>query len=338
MKRNILQIIIVAFLFIIATISCKKEPVQGVTINGSLLIDVGETAKLTPTFIPSNAYNKKVSWESSNPDVATVDNEGNVTGKSIGITIIKVISEDSGRTAQCVATVIQPIEPEEMIWVEGGTFRMGANDGVYWTEDELPRHEVTLNGFYISKYLVTQKEWSAAMGNEGATDGTKGDKNPAWIMRWNDVQEYISRLNAHTGKNYRLPTEAEWEYAARGGTQSMGYQFSGSDNINEVAWYDGNYTASKPLHPVGQKKPNELGIYDMSGNMWEWCSDYWGKYIDLPQTNPTGPPTGAYRVVRGGAFFSDGFLCRNAYRYYMSTDIQVACGFRLVLPAEQKKD
>jgi formylglycine-generating enzyme required for sulfatase activity len=330
MKTKTFKIFTVTVLLITVVASCKKEPVDGVIIDKSLLMGVGETVKLTLTFIPKNATNKKVSWESSDPNVATVDKNGNVTGKSDGQTVIKVVSEDSRRMDQCTVTVIQPIEPEEMIWVEGGTFVMGANEGVPCIDDELPRHEVTLNGFYISKYMVTQKEWRAAMRRESTWyDEAKGDNKPAWLTSWNDVQEYISRLNTFSGKNYRLPTEAEWEYAARGGNKSHGYEFSGSDNIDEVAWYKG-YISS--LQPVGLKKPNELEIYDMSGNMWEWCSDYWGNYTDVSQTNPTGPGTGAYRVVRGGSFENDSFYCRNAFRTKASSNLQYCCGFRLAHP------
>ena len=332
MKNKIFKIFTVAMLLIIVVVSCKKESLSGISIEKSLLISVGETVKLTPTFVPSNAHNKKVSWESKNSDVATVDNNGNVTGKSVGQSIVRVITKDGGRTAQCIVTVLQPIEPEEMIWVEGGTFTMGAYDGDFYNEYEFPRHEVTLSGFYISKYMVTQKEWIAAMGSGGNPGYAIGESMPAWTMNWDDIQEYIIRLNAHTGKNYRLPTEAEWEHAARGGNQSKGYKYSGSNNLDEVAWYDGNYDASIPLRPVGQKNPNELGIYDMSGNMWECCSDYWGSYTDIPQTNPTGPNAGVYRVMRGGAFGVGSFCCRNSYRHSASSDCY---GFRLVLPVEK---
>jgi formylglycine-generating enzyme required for sulfatase activity len=272
-----------------------------------------------------------VNWESSDTNVATVDN-GKVTGKTVGSTMIKVITEDGRKTAQCIVTVIQPIEPEEMIWVEGGTFMMGTNENYYQYEDyDQPRHEVTLSGFYISKYMVTQKEWKAAIGRGGSTDYSIGDNYPAWHIDWNSVQEYISRLNAHTGKNYRLPTEAEWEYAARGGNKSKGYKYSGSDYIDMVAWYDGNYNPSAPLHPVGTKNPNELGIYDMSGNMWEICSDYWSRYTGEPQTNPTGPNTNinGTRVIRGAAFYNDAFQCRVTYRISVNPD-HPCYGFRLV--------
>jgi len=333
MRKVFIKWLAVAVLLTTFVVSCKKEPVQGVRLDkDSLLIAVGKTVKLTPTIVPSNAHNIKVSWESRDPNVATVDINGNVTGQSGGQTVIKAIAEDNGKTAQCVVTVLQPIEPAEMIWVEGGTFTMGANEGGYQTDYELPRHEVTLSGFYISKFVVTQKEWKAVMRNDRPwTNETKGDDKPAWMASWDETQEYISILNTVTGKSYRLPTEAEWEYSARGGNKSRGYEFSGSNNIDEVAWYKGNCNSSiYDLHLVGQKKPNELGLYDMSGNVYERCSDYWGKYTDEAQTNPTGPSTGVAHIGRGGAFYMDSLFCRNASR---NNDVPyTVCGFRLVHP------
>jgi len=324
MKRKSLKFIALVLLLITIAIACKKEPVQGVIIDGTLLIDVGETVTLTPTFVPSNATNKNVNWESNDPNVATVDN-GKVTGKAAGRATIKVITEDGGKTATCLVTVILPIEPEDMIWVEGGPFMMGCNDDEC-DNIELPRHEVTLSGFYISRYVVTQKEWIAAMGN--ISYPFIGDDLPA-SGTWNDIQIYISRLNAFTGKNYRLPTEAEWEYAARGGNKSQGYKYSGSNNIGEVAWYFIN--AYDRLQPVGQKNPNELGIYDMSGNMCEWCSDYLGNYTDASQMNPTGPVTGTLRIFRGGCWNDPAFNSRVSRRGYGFPDVY-AFSFRLVHP------
>ena len=330
MKTNFQNLFIAVLLLIVAVSSCKKESVQSINIESRIDIWVGETVTLTPTFIPHNAHNKKVRWESSDPTIATVDNKGNVTGEAVGKTFIKVISEDGGKTALCSVTVIQPIEPEEMIWVEGGTFTMGCKDDECF-DNELPIHEVTLSGFYISKYVVTQKEWMAAMGS--SSEHWQGDNLPASVIGWEEAQLYISRLNAYTGKNYRLPTEAEWEYAARGGNKSQGYKYSGSNNIDEVAWYVQN--SLDQIHIVGQKKPNELGIYDMSGNVMEWCSDYYGYYIDVPPMNPTGPETGPGRVLRGG--YAVGFPkhCRISYRWHCPQDMSVEKGmdgFRLVHP------
>jgi formylglycine-generating enzyme required for sulfatase activity len=162
----------------------------------------------------------------------------------------------------------------EMILVRGGTFRMGDTDG-QGGDNEKPVHNVTLRDFYIGKYPVTQKQWVQVMGSNHSN--FKGDDLPVEQVSWNNVQEIIKELNAKTGKKYRLPTEAEWEYAARGGNKSKGYKYSGSNDIDKVAWYADN--SGNKTHPVGTKAPNELGIYDMSGNVWEWVNDkYGGKY------------------------------------------------------------
>ncbi|MBQ3247459.1 MAG: SUMF1/EgtB/PvdO family nonheme iron enzyme, partial [Alistipes sp.] len=172
----------------------------------------------------------------------------------------------------------------EMVFVKGGTFTMGATaeQGSDADSDEKPAHSVTVSNFYIGKYEVTQAQWEAVMGKNPSR--FKGDNLPVERVSWNDIQKFIEKLNAKTGKRYRLPTEAEWEYAARGGNQSKGYKYSGSNDIGSVAWYTDN--SSSPTHPVGQKQPNELGLYDMSGNVYEWCSDWHGSYSSGSQTNP----------------------------------------------------
>ncbi|MDR1847375.1 MAG: formylglycine-generating enzyme family protein [Bacteroidales bacterium] len=211
----------------------------------------------------------------------------------------------------------------EMVFVKGGTFSMGSNDG---DSDEKPVHSVTVSGFYIGKYEVTQAQWKAVMGNNPSN--FKGDNLPVENVSWNDVQEFIRKLNAKTGKNYRLPTEAEWEFAARGGNSSNGYTYSGSNSIGSVAWYDGN--SGNKTHSVGTKQANELGIYDMSGNAWEWCSDWYGGYSSGSQTNPRGANSGSYRVLRGGSWYYDSSFCRVAIRDYNTPDIRnYIIGFRL---------
>ncbi len=196
----------------------------------------------------------------------------------------------------------------EMVLVKGGTFQMGSNDG---DSNEKPIHEVSVDDFYLSKYEVTQKQWVAIMGNNPSY--FKGDNLPVESVSWNDVQQFIRKLNTKTGVSFRLPTEAEWEYAARGGNKSKGYKYSGSDNVGSVAWYSGN--SNNKTHPVGTKQPNELGLYDMSGNVWEWCADWYGGdyYSKSPYENPTGPATGASRVNRGGSWNdgAGGVRCAN---------------------------
>ena len=207
-----------------------------------------------------------------------------------------------------------PAEPE-MVFVQGGTFAMGGNRA----------HQVTISDFYIGKYEVTQGQWDAVMG---ATERQESDNYPISFVSYDDVQEFIRRLNALTGKNYRLPTEAEWEFAAQGGNQSKGYKFSGSNNVSDVAWYSGNSKGTK--HPVGTKSPNELGIFDMSGNVWEWCNDWYGKLSKNAQTDPQGPSTGGTRrVVRGGAFTEVAKFARVSQRSWIWNFRTRSIGFRL---------
>lgn len=188
----------------------------------------------------------------------------------------------------------------DMVFVEGGTFTMGATSeqGSDYNSDECPTHSVTVSDFYIGRYEVTQTQWETVMGWNKS--GYTGDKMSVEKVSWNDVQEFIAKLNAKTGKTFRLPTEAEWEYAARGGNKSNGYKYSGSNNLEDVAWYYDN--SNKTHHPVGQKQQNELGIYDMSGNLWEWCQDWYGSYSSEAQTNPKGPSSGSHRILRGGCW------------------------------------
>ena len=231
-------------------------------------------------------------------------------------------------------------EPE-MVFVQGGTFLMGctAEQGGDCDSDESPNHLVTVSDFYIGKYEVTQEQWEAVMGTSISQQRDKaggsslygvGVNYPMYYVSWHEVQEFISRLNALTGKQYRLPTEAEWEYAARGGNQSRGYKYSGSNFIEQVAWFTDN--SGGTTHPVGTKSPNELGIYDMSGNVWEWCYDRYGSYSGTQQTNPMGASSGSNRVRRGGSRYDNASICRVSNRSYDTpTNRSLNLGFRLVL-------
>ena len=217
-----------------------------------------------------------------------------------------------------------------MVYVSGGTFTMGATSeqgsGAWY--DEKPAHSVTLSGYYIGKYEVTQELWEAVMGSNPSR--FKGGNLPVECVSWDDVQEFLRKLNAMTGKRYRLPTEAEWEFAARGGNSSLGYKYSGSNSIGNVAWYYDN--SGGRTHAVGTKSPNELGIYDMSGNVWEWCHDWFDSYSSSSQRNPKGPNTGSDRVNRGGCWGNDAGLCRVSTRGYDSPDSRIIIlGFRLAL-------
>ena len=202
----------------------------------------------------------------------------------------------------------------EMVYVECGSFDMGATyeqgDGVW--DNEKPVHRVTLSDYYIGKCEVTQELWEAVMGSNPSF--SKGAQYPVEQVSWNDCQEFIKKLNGLTGRTFRLPTEAEWEYAARGGNKSLHYKYSGSDNIDDVAWYYNNIGALFSAHSVGTKTANELGIYDMSGNVCEWCSDWYGYYSAEEQTNPQGPSSGSRRVLRGGSWFLSADDCRVSNR------------------------
>ena len=199
----------------------------------------------------------------------------------------------------------------DMVEVRGGTFRMGATSeqGSDAESDEKPVHSVTLSSYYIGKTEVTQELWQAVMGN---TTSDTIYNMPIVGVSWYDCQEFISQLNALTGLNFRLPTEAEWEFACRGGNNSRGYKYSGSNYIDNVAWYWGN--SDEEAHPVATKSPNELGIYDMSGNVWEWCADWYGDYSSGAQTNPRGPLSGLLRVIRGGCWDYGVGGCRSSCR------------------------
>lgn len=203
--------------------------------------------------------------------------------------------------------------------VKGGTFSMGALANEAGSEaDEKPAHLVTLSDFAIGRYEVTQELWEAVMGSNPADPG-EDPQTPIYNVSWTDVQTFLTRLNQHpsiqqAGFSFRLPTEAEWEYAARGGKDSKGYRYAGSNQIDSVAWYRGNSQVN--IHPVGKKQPNELNLYDMTGNVFEWCSDWYDAdyYKNSPPQDPKGPQIGTARIVRGGCWSFVEEDCRITYR------------------------
>ncbi|MCL2101964.1 MAG: SUMF1/EgtB/PvdO family nonheme iron enzyme, partial [Fibromonadales bacterium] len=219
----------------------------------------------------------------------------------------------------------------EMVLVEGSLFTMGCTNeqGADCNDDERPPQNVRLSNFSVSKYPVTQKLWVKIMGNNPSR--SSGPDLPVESVSWNDAQAFIEKLNSMTGRKYRLPTEAEWEYAARGGAKSQRYKHSGGNDLNRVAWFSGN--SEQNIQLVGRKQPNELGIHDMNGNVWEWVQDWKGNYDrSALLNNPKGPANGTLRVYRGCSWQSTASICRVSRRNgsspeYRSPDL----GFRLVL-------
>ena len=224
----------------------------------------------------------------------------------------------------------------KMIKVEGGTFTMGDEDADSEAFNSRPAHQVTLSTYLIGQTEVTQELWEAVLGRKPSVD--RGDKNPVESVNYYDCINFLTKLNELTGMNFRLPTEAEWEYAARGGNRSKGFAYSGSDDPSEVAWFYENSGNPVPRHkPVAKKAPNELGIYDMSGNVFEWCMDWLGDYSSEPQTNPTGPISGTKLVIRGGSYNSNKKLCRVTSRWYeYPYERNYNRGLRLVLDYSSK--
>lgn len=244
-----------------------------------------------------------------------------------------IYSEQREFSADCMTITVNGFS-FNMMWVQGGTFPMGAQqdnpDGDNYDEeayiDEAPVHDVALDSYFIGETEVTKLLWKIVMGNAG------NSSYPVVQVSWDDVvNEFLPRLNAMTGHEFRLPTEAEWEYAARGGNKSGGYRYSGSDDVTNVGFFFEN--SGRKTHPVKQKQPNELGLYDMSGNVSEWCSDWFGDYENGPSNNPQGPSSGWYRVHRGGNWNSRvSRLCRSASRdCNVSRYSSDAIGFRLAL-------
>ena len=286
---------------------------------------------------------QSVNQQPTNNYVASSSTSSNSSGYSSGSTSIA-----SG--SNTISIQVKNGINIEMVKVEAGTFMMGATSEMENpTDNERPVHQVTLtNDYYIGKYEVTQALWQAVMGNNPShfqrnSLSAKTDslwqalmgckfyvKNyPVETVSWNDCQEFISKLNSLTGRKFRLPTEAEWEYAARGGKKSKGYQYSGSSKVYDVAWYN-----TYEIHPVGLKQANELGIYDMTGNVSEWCQDWYGPYSSSSQTNPTGASSGSQRVYRGGSRYDKARNCRLSCRFGSSQDNSYRSdilGFRLAL-------
>jgi formylglycine-generating enzyme required for sulfatase activity len=230
----------------------------------------------------------------------------------------------------------------KMVYVEGGTFTMGCtgDQGNECESDESPNRMTTVSSFYIGMLEVTQSQWEKVMGTSiyqqqskagGSNTYGVGSDYPMYYVSWEEAKEFCARLSRQTGRNYSLPTEAEWEYAARGGKRNEGTKYAGGWSIDDVAWYDGNSNSS--THMCGTKRSNALGIYDMSGNVWEWCEDWYGsQYLQYDNNNPKGASTGSNRVLRGGSWRSFAGSCRVANRDIGSPGHRrYNFGFRIVL-------
>jgi len=282
----------------------------------------GKPVRLSATFsIPEGQPRQEPVWAARN-SCGVIDQTGLLSPSKAGdCTVTATLTDINNK--KITATAVVKVSNlslgdimDDMSQVKGGTFTMGctSEQGSDCMEDENPSHSVTLNDFYIGKYAVTQAVWKLVMGDENNPSQSQynSDNLPVENVSWDDIQTFISKLNEKTGKKYRLPTEAEWEYAARGGAQSKKYKYSGSNTLDDVAWYVGN--SDGKTHPPGMKQANELGLYDMSGNVYELVGDWYDDYSDTSQTNPTGPATGSSSVVRGGSWSSDAERARTSYR------------------------
>lgn len=244
----------------------------------------------------------------------------------------------SGTSGSTITIPVKDGISIEMVKVEAGTFVMGATrEGMIYEKmdkKELPAHKVSLTKeYFIGKFEVTQLLWNTIMENNPSKN--KGEKLPVEQVSWNDCQIFIAKLNRITGRKFRLPTEAEWEYAARGGNKSKGYLYSGSDIAEDVAWYNavsGRRIGSGHSHKVGAKHANELGLFDMSANVYEWCQDFWVEYNNQEQIDPVGPQKGINHVYRGGSWYTDVYKCYPSWRDYGNPDLRRDdLGFRLAL-------
>lgn len=259
--------------------------------------------------------------------------------------LIEMVLNDTGGTPTNETFTVNGVS-FTMVYVEGGTFQMGATGdlAIDAFSNEYPIHDVTLSSFYMGETEVTQALWTAVMGSnpsyfQAANGFAEIPERPVECVNWADCHIFISKLNELTGREFRLPTEAEWEFAARGGNLSQGYLYSGSNNVNDVAWWQANagyrLGTEHPdfgAHAVATKMPNELGLYDMSGNVFEWCIDWYADYTSEPQTNPTGPATGSYRVFRGGYWSNLALKCRVSFRHnYFPSYRKEILGVRLAM-------
>lgn len=324
--------------------SCHVEviPVElkSITLeNDYLMMRVDESRTMHVTLTPSNVDTQDLVWLSSDSNVAKI-HEGVVT--AVGPGVCEVMVQCQGKQATCKIAVLKTVIVNgvsfDMMPVEGGTFMMGAASGEFEAMSyESPQHKVTLSDYFIGLTEVTQEMWHSVM-NYTPGHFKRNPKHPVENVSWEDCQEFIKKLNEMTGLRFHLPTEAQWEFAARGGNQSLGFKFAGGENINELGWYyinSGKLGEDDPnygTHDVALMKPNELNLYDMTGNVREWCNDYYSPYSAADQVDPQGPAIGSMVVYRGGSWNDYASCCRVAFRYpeYLATKNDKT-GLRLAL-------
>ncbi len=302
---------------------------------------VGYKSELNAITIPDDAFIQDFEWTSNNTDIVEIDSNGVIRAKSPGVATVTATTKDGANISSTSTVTVIPSTSENkndftingvsfnMIPIEGGAFTMGATSEQVGDarENEFPTHQVLLSDYKIGETEVTQALWQAVMGYNPSYF-TNDQNLPVEQVTWDECQIFVSKLRRLTGVNFRLPTEAEWEYAARGGNKSQGLVFAGSNSINDVAWYKDNCNST--THIVATKMPNELGLYDMSGNVYEWCQDRFGNYTSETQSNPTGISSGLYRAHRGGGWYDHPKFCRVSVRYHADTSHKIfVLGLRL---------
>lgn len=324
---------VLSALLLVTAVACtKSEPgevaVTSISLSkASITLMMGGTEDLAVVISPDNATDNTVTWSSSDAAVATVA-DGRVTAVACGSAVITARCREV--KAECSVIVNGFAESSlslgmKMIYVEGGEFIMGgtSEQGSEVRVKETPIHKVSLGSYYIGECEVTQEQWKKVMGTTIYEQRDKGGYSdvygvgadyPMYYVSWEEAMEFCRRLSEASGRKYSLPTEAQWEYAARGGKKTAGTKYSGGASVGSVAWYWGN--SASEAHKVRSKLPNTLGLYDMSGNIYEWCYDWYGEYGAAAVTSPSGPSTGTYRVFRGGSWCSDAASCRVSDRTY----------------------
>jgi formylglycine-generating enzyme required for sulfatase activity len=367
----IVALILVAFLLTqssyAVTIKGKVVDIQGkvieLDIGSEKGIKAGDTGRVYYTVTvgkeikPIYVANFKITHPTPKSSMAKI--EGDTTGEIKKGYLVEVTVQAAKKVPPPQKVVKKGLKPGqvwkdpylgmEFVWVPGGCYEMGQSDTemralfkeigekrykIHY-DDELPQHTVCVDGFWMGRYEVTQGQWQRLMGDNPSRFKDCGDDCPVEQVLWNEAVEFARRLSQKTGYTFRLPTEAEWEYACRSGGRRKKY--SGSDNVDAVAWYEVN--SDHRTHSVGQKRSNGLGIYDMSGNVWEWCKDgYTATYYSRsPRDNPPGPASGFFCVIRGGGYSDTRryMRCANRAPGYRDHSAVSSLGFRLVRVGQQ---